>query len=173
MLASGAMSSVKVDIEDLITKRGVHRYITDFVVSTLSQASERFKIDSVGGPAIGAIPLACGLADRLDADWFYLDKAGSLVAPPSRSSRVLLIDDVITSGGSLLRVADELERLGVHPVCATAVLDRGDVARARFESRGIEYFPILTHDDLGLEAIDASVTTNHRAYAESATPVQN
>lgn len=164
-LASGAYSSVKVDIEDLVTRRGLLQYVCAFLATALP--FNRGAIDAVGGPAIGAIPLACGLATELDAGWFYLDKTGQLVATPRAGARVLLVDDVITSGGSLLRVADELERAGVRPFAATTILDRGETARARFEQRGIAYYPVLTHDDLGLEAIEASVTSEHRAYANS------
>lgn len=166
-LASGATSTVKVDIEDLITKRGLQLYVCRYIAARLP--FEPGTIDAVGGPAIGAIALACGLANELDAGWFYLDKTGELVAAPATGARVLLVDDVITSGGSLLRVADELSTVGVDPVAASTILDRGDTARARFEDRGIAYYPMLTYQDLGLEPIDAAVTTEHRAYRAGRT----
>lgn len=151
-LASGATSTIKVDIEDLITKRGMTEYLVGYMLASLPPVAR--EIDAVGGPAIGAVPLANRLADLLDVDWFYLDKKGDLAGPPRSGARVLLVDDVITSGGSLLKVADQLADRGIEVVGVTTLLDRADVARQRFAERGMDYWPVLTHADLGLAPVD-------------------
>ncbi len=68
-------------------------------------------------------------------------------------SRVLLIDDVVTTGGSILKAYDSVQATGAEVVAAVTLADRGDDARRSFDERGVPYFPMATYQDMGIPAI--------------------
>jgi len=68
-------------------------------------------------------------------------------------SRVLLVDDIVTSGGSIRKACDVVQELGAEVVLACTVVDRGEVARRYFEQIGVPYEPLLTYTDLGIPPV--------------------
>jgi orotate phosphoribosyltransferase len=69
--------------------------------------------------------------------------------------RVVVVEDVVSTGESLLRAVDRLVELGVEIVAATALLDRSPVVAERFAAVGLRWLPLLTWADLGIEALPA------------------
>ena len=58
--------------------------------------------------------------------------------------RVLLVDDVVTTGGSILRAYEEAAKTGAQVVAASALVDRGGRAAEQFADRGVAYLPVAT-----------------------------
>ena len=64
--------------------------------------------------------------------------------PPG--SRVLIVDDVLATGGTALAAANLIERAGWHVVGMAAALELGGLGgRAKLEAHGIEAFSLLTY----------------------------
>lgn len=121
--------------------------------------------DAVGGLTLGADQFAHVLAVVAGRKWFVVRKAtkgrgtnqrveGAPIAP---GVKVLLVDDVVTTGGSILEAYDVVSELGADVVAAATLLDRGEAARARFDAIGVPYFPVLTYRDLGIEPVGGGV----------------
>jgi orotate phosphoribosyltransferase len=70
---------------------------------------------------------------------------------------VLLVDDVVTTGGSILKAYEHVIDVGAEVVAAVTLVDRGDVARADFEQRGVPYFPLVTYEDLDIDPVGRGV----------------
>jgi orotate phosphoribosyltransferase len=66
-------------------------------------------------------------------------------------AQVAIVEDVLTTGGSVLDAIAEVERAGAKVVRVIGVVDRLQGAREKFESRGYRFTPIFTRDELGLE----------------------
>ena len=66
---------------------------------------------------------------------------------------MVVVEDAITTGGSLLKAVDAVEALGAEVVAVVTLIDRGDAARPAIESRGIAYFPMATYGDLGIDPV--------------------
>jgi orotate phosphoribosyltransferase len=117
--------------------------------------------DAVGGPTMGADALAHGVALLAGSGWFSVRKEpkghgrhswveGTRVGG---GDRVVFVEDVVSTGASLLRAVDRLLELGVVPVAAVTLLDRGTAAAAGFAGRGVRYEPLLTAGDIGIDPL--------------------
>lgn len=116
--------------------------------------------DAVGGLTLGADQFAHGIAMVDDAEWFVVRKE-----PKGRGTdryvegadldgkRVLLVDDVITSGGSSLIARDRIVAEGGNVVLATTLVTRSDEPVERFGAEGIAFLPLFTYADLGIPAV--------------------
>jgi len=116
--------------------------------------------DAVGGLTLGADQFAHGIAIVDDAEWFVVRKQ-----PKGRGTdryvegadldgkRVLLVDDVITSGGSSLIARDRIVAEGGNVVLATTLVSRSDEPVERFGAEGVTFLPLFTYADLGIPAV--------------------
>jgi orotate phosphoribosyltransferase len=126
---------------------------------------EGMPIDAVGGMDMGATPIVGAVACRSHyigrpLPTFVVRKEvkkhgtqkkieGPLPAAPCK---VVIIDDVVTSGDSIIKAIDAAQEAGCEIVLAIAVLDRGAGATETLAARGIPYRPLVTLGDLGIEA---------------------
>ena len=118
------------------------------------------EFDTVGGLTMGADALAHGVALVGGKEWFTVRKVrkdhgtGSLVEGADvKGSRVLLVEDIVTTGGSIAKALDEIVKDGGSVVLAVALVDRSGRAAAVLEGRGVLFEPLLTWEDLGIEPV--------------------
>ncbi len=159
-LASGQLSHDYVDVK-LAIDTGARLRTVCSAMLTLARAVG-MDPTHVGGLTMGADPLAHGIVlvdERLG--WFSVRKEpkqrglsrwieGSRVGP---GDRVLLVDDVVTTGGSIQQAYDHVVEAGASVVGAMPVLDRGDLAGLFFTERGVPFQALLTYQDLGIEPV--------------------
>lgn len=158
-LASGNYSRYFIDAKVALGSGADLRLAAEAVTERVAGAGIDF--DAVGGLTLGADALGAAIAVVSGASWFIVRKQAKgrgtdrLVegARIGKSHRVLLIDDVVTTGGSILKAYDAVQATGAHIVAAVTLADRGDDARRSFDERGVPYFPMATYDDMGIPAI--------------------
>jgi len=159
-LASGAWSSDFVDGKEALAAWCDLRIACEEITETVRGAGHHF--DAVGGLTMGADALAVGIAAVSDTRWFFVRKEpkqrgtrrwveGAQIGP---GERILLVDDVVTTGGSILKALDVVAQTGAETVAAVTLIDRGELARPQFEARGIDYFPMATYESLGIEPVE-------------------
>jgi orotate phosphoribosyltransferase len=101
-------------------------------VQELAEFGARLSPTVVIGPAMGGVILAWALADALGpgvwAGFAEKTEAGAMEVrrgfPLRASDRVLLIEDAMTTGGSLLKARDAVEAHGAQVVGAVTLVDR-------------------------------------------------
>ena len=67
---------------------------------------------------------------------------------PDGGGPVVVVDDVITTGGSTLKAIDAIEAAGGKPVLCVVLVDRQEGGREAIEARGVPVAPIFTKSDL-------------------------
>jgi len=65
--------------------------------------------------------------------------------------RVVILEDIATSGGQVLEAAGTLQELGAEIAQIIAVIDRQEGARQNIEDAGFHFDALFTKDDLGVE----------------------
>jgi orotate phosphoribosyltransferase len=158
-LASGGWSRDYLDARLAIAGGADLRLVAEAILALA--ADEGVAFDAVGGLTMGADPLSHAIALVGDRSWFAVRKGAKshgkqrLVegAPLDASTRVLLVDDVVTTGGSIAQALDAVEMTGAPVVLAVTLCDRGDGARRLLEGRGVRYRPLTTYADLGIDPV--------------------
>jgi orotate phosphoribosyltransferase len=68
-----------------------------------------------------------------------------------KGAKVAVVEDVVTSGASLLRAIDRIAAAGYEPVQALTILDRQEGGREVIEERGFSLQALYDRSDLGLD----------------------
>lgn len=158
-LASGEISPFYVDCRALMAHPEARRLVAQLAYDTLVQV----EFDCLGGLEIGAIPIAVTISDFACAAspskiWrtFVVRKQakdhglGKLIEGSIHpGDRVLIVDDVLTSGGSLLKAVGAAREAGLQVDHALVIVDRQEQdGKARVEKERVQLRSLLTIQDL-------------------------
>jgi orotate phosphoribosyltransferase len=125
------------------------------------QMTKDLNVQAIGGLEVGAIPMAAAAAVRYheegrNVEAFFVRKQAKGHGSQERLEgqvqpgwRVAVIDDVLTTGGSVEQAIAEVERVGAQVVVVTCIVDRLEGARERLAK--YEYRPMFTIRDFGIE----------------------
>lgn len=153
-LSSGVTSDVYVDARRISLAHDTSTLV-GIAVSDLIQESDLAPPDVLAAVAIGGIPIACSIQPL---HRHYLDvvvvrsepkKHGMKTVvdgPPILGRNVIVVDDVATSGASIVDAVNTLREHGGKVVGAVALLDRG--ARETLAWAEIPYYYVYDMDDL-------------------------
>lgn len=160
VLASGQTSNYYVD-KTQITLMGEGLYCLARVI--LDQI-EGMDVQAVGGMTIGADPIAgavsaLGICHGQHLDAFIVRKERKergtrrrLEGPVPQGARVVVLEDVITTGGSALEAIRAVEEeAGATVVQVIAMVDRLQGGREAIVDAGYEFTALFTVEDLGVE----------------------
>lgn len=152
-LTSGGWSHDYVDGKHAVADGARLRRVAQAAMAAVDEP-----YDMVGGPTMGADALAHAMAVLGSWGWFSIRKEpkghgrnawveGSRLV---EGDRALVVEDVVSTGASLLRGVDRLRELGVVVVAATALVDRSPAVAERCAAAGVAWRPLLRWDDLGI-----------------------
>ena len=158
-LASGQVSPFYVDCRTLMAYPSARRLVGQLAHEALAGVG----FDCLGGLEIGAISIATTISDLAFAvqpehEWrtFVVRKQakdhglGKLIEGAVKAGdRALIIDDVLTSGSSLIKAISVARAAGLVVSHALVIVDRKEQdGRARVEQEGVTVMSLLTIDDL-------------------------
>lgn len=158
-LASGLKSPFYVDCRSLMAHPGSRR----LVASLAYEALRSVELDCLGGLEIGAISIATSISDfafiaQPPRTWqtFVVRKQakdhglGKLIEGSFQAGdRAVIVDDVLTSGGSLLKAVAAARGAGLVVTHALVIVDRKEQeGRRKVEAEGLTLLSLLTIDDL-------------------------
>ena len=70
--------------------------------------------------------------------------------PDLEGTRVVVLEDTSTTGGSPLKAIEALRKVGAEIAAVAVVVDRATGAKEIIEAAGYPYFAAISLDDLGL-----------------------
>jgi orotate phosphoribosyltransferase len=158
-LASGKKSNFYLDLrQTLMRPKGVS--LSGRLVLDLLQSGP--PVDSVGGMAVGAVPLVASVLAAAAADpatdgllGFFVRKekkahgmGKQLEGGFAPGQNVALVEDTTTTGGSTIEAMDIVEAAGGKVARVICLVDRGEGAAEAFADRGVKLESIFGRADL-------------------------
>jgi orotate phosphoribosyltransferase len=164
-LASGAQSDFYVDARLATTHAEGANLIGELGWETVRTACEELAVKplAIGGMTMGADPISLAVAmksaqidpDRAIPAYVVRKEAkehgrGRRIEGnfPESGGQVVVVDDVITTGGSTLKAIDAIEEAGGKVVFALVLVDREEGGRAAIEKRGVPVYALFAKSDL-------------------------
>jgi orotate phosphoribosyltransferase len=113
--------------------------------------------DQIAGAELGGVPLAAATAMVCGKSFIIVRNAkkdygtsklmeGKLLP----GARVLLVEDIATTGGQVLEAAKALKEAGATITRIVCTIDRKEGARENIEGAGFAFESLLTKEDLGI-----------------------
>lgn len=161
-LASGQKSDHYIDVKKVLM---VPRVI-DLIGRMVYDFCHPKAIDSIGGPESAAIPIATSaiLAYHKHCEWearphgFWVRKekkghgTGKLIEGRCwPDDRIVIVEDVATTGKSILHAVEAVRAAGAEVVAALVVVDRQQGAHDNLIVQGVTLHSLLTKADLGIK----------------------
>ncbi len=157
-LASGKKSTYYLDGKQISLHSTGLRLVSHGLLDLLSDVP----FDAIGGMTIGADPIIGGVlvaaAERKRSLAGFLVRKEPkghgtqryIEGPVVPGTNVVVIDDVVTTGGSALQAVDRIIEFGCKVVCVVGIVDRKEGGAAAFEQRGLPFRSLLTIEDFGI-----------------------
>jgi orotate phosphoribosyltransferase len=131
----------------------------------IADAAVRHGATAVGGPVMAAIPLACAaiaVPGGSDLVGFFVRKEGKahglqrmVEGPVEPGTKVLVVEDTVTTGGSTIAAIDQIRDFGLDIVGGVCVVDRlAGGAEAIGEAMGAPFEALVTIDEIYPERPD-------------------
>ena len=159
VLASGRESDFYIDCKRTALTAEGHVLVGRLLFDRVRKV--RPLVRGVGGLTLGADPIASAIAltsflEGEAVDAFIVRKEpkghgtgqwieGRKTIPDG--SRVVVIEDVVTTGGSALKAIERCRAEKLEPVACVALVDRLEGGRAAIEAQGVPLDPLFTRKD--------------------------
>ncbi|HEY3374438.1 MAG TPA: orotate phosphoribosyltransferase [Candidatus Aquicultor sp.] len=156
-LSSGEKSNYYIDCRK-VTLDSKGAFLIGEILSDMLEDA-----DAVGGLTLGADPIATAIAVRSyekgrPTNAFLVRKGQKdhgmmkrIEGPVAPGSNVIIVDDVITKGGSVLEAIEAVEAEGLHVLKAICLVDREQGGADVIRGKGVRLEVLYAPSDLGIE----------------------
>jgi orotate phosphoribosyltransferase len=158
VLKSGRRSSWFIDSKQTVCRPDGMLLVVDAVLSVLPEEA-----NAIGGLTMGADPVsfataAVGNLRGWSLKSFSVRKeakdhgaGGRIAGALDAGDRVVLSEDTVTRGTSVVEASRVVRAAGAEPVMMVAVVDRGGTCAAMADAEGIAFRALVTAPDLGFD----------------------
>ena len=150
-LSSGKKSNYYIDIKKASTEPATLRLIGKKAAEIIKSVN----VDSVGGVELGGVRIATAVSLESELPMVLIRKTSKkygtgekLIGRLEKGTRVVLLEDVTTSGGSVKDAVSNIRDVGGNIDTVITVVDREDGAKENLKSIGIELIPLIKASDL-------------------------
>ena len=149
-LSTGKASPYYIDLKVIPSFPDAFREIIDFYTEFITSQIGLKNFDRIAAVPITGIPFASQIAYNLKKPFLYVRKSVKLQGRESRvegvlvsGDRVLLIDDLITTGVTLRKAAEAIRAEGGVVTQAVAFLDREEGGKEKLSEINVKLAPLL------------------------------
>jgi orotate phosphoribosyltransferase len=143
LLTSGNHSAGYIQCALLLSRPN---YAEEFF-SDISRKFQKGEIDAVVAPAVGGIIVSYGVGKLLGKRALFMERENGVMTfrrgfKIKSGERVLIVEDVITTGGSVIEVRDSVEKSGGIVTACASIVNR---SAGRF-TPGVPYYSCVEMD---------------------------
>jgi orotate phosphoribosyltransferase len=150
ILSSGKESDYYVNMKMAVTDPKVLDRIAEMILEKIVND----KIDKIAGPALGAVPILTAVSLKSGIPMLIVRKSKKdygaselIVGDIEKNDLVILIEDVTTTGNSLIKAVEAIVDEGGNVKRVFVIVDRGEGAIENLKRTGIELEPLLSIED--------------------------
>jgi orotate phosphoribosyltransferase len=158
-LASGREASFYLDCRQITLHSRGARLVAEGMLELLADNPP----NAIGGMALGADPITAAIITL--ADFQHKELKGFIVrkepkahgtgrmveGPVESGDRVVIVEDVVTTGGSSLQAIQHCEQFGLEVTGVLAIIDRLEGGAEAFAAKGYQLRTLLTVRDFGIK----------------------
>jgi len=160
VLASGRVSDFYIDLKNtLLHPKGID-LVSSMILENLKHLDGQ--LTGIGGPTMGADPIVTSVSLK-SLSWrnplmaFYIRKEPKTHGTSQwvegmsnfpKGSKVFILEDVVTSGGSSLGAVEKAREAGFDVLGIHTCVDREEGGREKIESAGLQFMTLLTKSDI-------------------------
>jgi orotate phosphoribosyltransferase len=147
------------------SKYYLDKYLFETQPALLRELAKRFakyvtpEVDRIAGAELGAIALAAATALETGKPFVIVRNAkkagygtGKLIEGKlERGERVLVVEDVATTGGQVIEACKTLHDAGATVAAVVVTIDRQEGGREAVEAAGLRFAALFTTSDLGVQ----------------------
>jgi len=148
-LSSGKESDYYVNMKMAVTDPKILKVIAKIVSNSITP-----EIDKIAGPALGAVPIATAISLESEIPMLMIRKAKKgygtskiIEGTLEKGDSVVVVEDVTTTGDSLLKAVKAIEENGGDVKRAVVIVDRDEGAIENLEKEGVLLEPLLSIND--------------------------
>ncbi|MBI4679865.1 MAG: hypothetical protein HY753_01295 [Nitrospirae bacterium] len=154
-LVEGLRSAYYFDLDNFVCKRENAKKLIELLSKNINKLSEKFEFDKVAlidkgsiGP-VGLIVLFGALTLHIEKEFIIVRpqkqlKRSAIKGNLNNNDRVLLLNDVATTGRTLFEAAEKIGECGGNVLYSLVVIDRCQGAITNLGRKGIELFSLTS-----------------------------
>lgn len=148
-LTSGKQSKYYIDVKTAVTRPELLRVIAH------GMAPFTVGCDRIAGVELGAVPIAAAVSLETDLPYIMIRKERKehgtkkpFEGELKTGDKVLFVEDVVTTGGTLVRAVASIQSLGAKVERVACVVDREEGGFERLRDAGLELHSLVKGSDL-------------------------
>lgn len=147
-LASGKRSKYYVDVKMAVTKPKILKLISSHIVAEI--VNRKIKADYIACMELGAVPLGTVVSLDTEIPLVIVRKAqkdhglkNRIIGEFEQKKFAILVEDVTTTGGSVINAANALRNEGLMVEFVISVVDRNEGAEENLNKEGLTLISLV------------------------------
>jgi len=153
VLSSGKKSDFYIDIKQASTSPELLEMIAEAITRKIQETEIDY--EKIACVELGGVPIAVAVSLKTRKPMLIFRKKrkeygvkSDMIGDLNEGERVLVVEDVTTTGSSAYSVVERVEEKGGKVAAVVVVVDREEGATEFFDGKKVPFFPILTSSKL-------------------------